>query len=181
MASVYDIIKGINQAAANAYDGSSEASYNPDGRARKVGLSREEGHYINDRRVMDGFKVSFHGPLLRINYQADARIKDVKDNGFEDEIVSKLQSIVKFLKKEYKDITGESLSLTLEGEHHILVQRISNYRTDVQAHCYYRIGALTDVVEVNDGTDEEKLDKAVRDWLSLGPKGRPKNDSRKGS
>ena len=41
--------------------------------------------------------------------------------------------------------------------------------------------AVTDVVEVNDGTDKERLDKAVRDWLSLGPKGRPKNDSRKGS
>ncbi len=33
MATVYDIIKGINQAAANAYDGSDA----------EVGLSREEG------------------------------------------------------------------------------------------------------------------------------------------
>jgi hypothetical protein len=62
----------------------------------------------------------------------------------------------------------------------MLVQRISNYRTDLQAHCDYRIGGLTDVVDVNEGTDDERLDKAVRDWLSLGPKGRPKNDTRKG-
>jgi hypothetical protein len=27
---------------------------------------------------------------------------------------------------------------------------------------------LTDVVEVNGGTDEERLDKAIRDFLALG-------------
>ena len=50
-----------------------------DGKARNAGLSREEGHYINDRRVMDGFKVPFHGPSLRVKYQAEVRIKDVKN------------------------------------------------------------------------------------------------------
>ena len=179
MASVYDIIKGINQAAANAYDGSSEEDLTADGRARTVGLSREDGHYINDRRVMDGFKVSFHGPILRVKYQAEVRIKDVKENGFEDDIISKLKDIVKFLKKEYKIITSDTLSLTLVGEHQILVQRISNYRTDVQAQCDYRIGGLKDVGEVSGGTDKERVDTAVRKWLALGPKGRPTNDTRK--
>ena len=178
MASVYEIIQGINQAAANAYDGAHEASLQADGKARSAGLKREDGHYINDRRVMDGFMVQFHGPILRVKYQADTRIKDVAKNNFEDEIGSHLQEIVKFLKKEYKAITGETLTLTKEGDHHILVQRMSNYRTDVQAHCDYRIGGLTEVIEVNKGSDEDRLDKAVRDWLSLGPKGRPKNDSR---
>jgi hypothetical protein len=168
MASVYDIIKGINQAAANVYDGAHEEELQADGLAKKVGLSREDGHYINDRRVIDGFKVNIAGPILRINYQAEVRIKDVANNSFEDDIISKLNDIAKFLKKEYKAITGDSLSLTLDGEHHVLVQRISNYRTDVQAHCNYRIGGLTDVVEVNNGTDENRVDKAIRDWLSLG-------------
>ena len=168
MASVYDIIKGINQAAANAYDGAHEAELQADGRARTAGLSREDGHYINDRRVIDGFKVTIAGPILRINYQAEIRIKDVAKNSFEDDIVGKLADIVKFLKKEYKAITGETVALTKEGDPHILVQRISNYRTDVQAHCTYRIGGLTDVIEVNSGTDEDRVDKAVRDWISLG-------------
>ena len=180
MATVYDIIKGINQAAANAYDGSHDASLQADGKARDAGLTRQDGHYINDRRVMDGFKVSIHGPILRVNYQAEVRIKDVQKNNFEDQIVSHLEDIVKFLKKEYKNITGDTLTLTKEGEHRILVQRISNYRTDCQAHCDYKIGGLPDVVEVNSGTDEERLDKAVRDWLALGPKKRPSNDTRKG-
>ena len=80
----------------------------------------------------------------------------------------------------FKAITGDTLTLTLEGEHQILVQRISNYRTDVQAQCDYRIGGLKEVGEVSGGTDQERLDAAVRDWLALGPKGRPKNDTRKG-
>ena len=65
MATVYEIIQGLNQAAANAYDGAHEESMQADGRARLVGLSREEGHMINDRRVMDGFGVRFHGPILQ--------------------------------------------------------------------------------------------------------------------
>jgi hypothetical protein len=181
MATVYDIIKGINQAAANAYDGSSEASMAADGKARTAGLTREDGHYINDRRVMDGFKVVFHGPILRIKYQAEVRIQDVKDNGFEDGIIRHLEDIVKFLKKEYKDITGDTLSLSKEGDHDILIQRISNYRTDCQAHCDYRIGGLTDVGGINTGSEEDRLDDAVKSWLELGPgKKRPSNDTRKG-
>ncbi|HHZ97558.1 MAG TPA: hypothetical protein EYN67_18915 [Flavobacteriales bacterium] len=182
MATVYEIIQGINQAAANgAWDGAHEESLQADGKARDAGLKRQDGHYINDRRVMDGFGVKFHGPILRVTYQSEIRIKEVQNNGFENDIESHLAEIVKFLKKEYKAITGDTLTLKKQGEAHILVQRISNYRTDVQAHCDYRIGGLTDMEEVNKGTSEERLDQAVRDWLALGPKNkRPKNDTRKG-
>jgi len=182
MATVYDIIKGINQAAANGgWDGAHEESLQADAKARDAGLKRQEGHYINDRRVIDGFNVVFHGPILRIKYQSEVLMKDVKKNGFEDEIIRHLEDIVKFLKKEYKAITGDTLALTKEGEHKILVQRISNYRTDCQAQCDYRIGGLTDVIDINGGSEEDRLDKAVRDWLALGPKNkRPSNDTRKG-
>jgi hypothetical protein len=182
MATVYEIIQGINQAAANAYDGSHDESLSADGKARSPGLKREDGDFINDRRVMDGFKVSFHGPLLRIKYQAEVLIKDVQKNDFEDTIVAQLKDIVKFLKKEYKAITGNTLSLTLEGEHHIRVDRLSNYRTDCLAHCDYRIGGMAPTGLPGTGGDAEepnrKLDDSIRNWLSLGPKGRPKNDTR---
>jgi len=181
MTTVYEIIQGINQAAANAYDGAHAEELQADGKARSAGLSREDGHYINDRRVMDGFGVVFRGPILRIKYQAETRIKDVKDKGFENDVAQHLQDIVKFLKKEYKAITGDTLTLTREGDHHVLVQRMSNYRTDVQAHCDYRIGGLKDVEDVEAGSDKDRLDKAIKDWISLGPKNkRPPNDTRKG-
>ena len=168
MATVYDIIKGINQAAANAYDGAHEEGLQADAKARSAGLKREEGHYINDRRVMDGFKVQFHGPILRVKYQSDARVKDVAKNGFEDDVIQHLEEIVKFLKKEYKAITGDTLTLTKEGEHHILVQRMSNYRTDVQAHCDYRIGGLNEVGTVEPGDEKDRLNSAIKDFLAQG-------------
>jgi len=181
MATVYEIIQGINQAAANAYDGAHDESLSADGKSRSAGLRREDGHYINDRRVMDGFGVSFHGPILRVKYQAEVRIKEVQSNGFEDDIGRQLKEIVKFLKKEYKAITGNGLSLTMEKEPYILVQRISNYRTDVQAHCDYRIGGIKEVENINEASPEDRLDSAIKSWLALGPKNkRPPNDTRKG-
>tara|TARA_R110000751_G_scaffold193941_2_gene299399 strand:- start:2112 stop:2666 length:555 start_codon:yes stop_codon:yes gene_type:complete len=180
MATVYEIIQGINQAAANgAWDGAHSADLAADGKARSAGLKREQGHFINDRRVMDGFQVKFMGPLMRLTYQSETLIKDVKKNDFEDTIISQLKEIVKFLKKEYKAITGNTLTLTLEGEHHILVQRMSNYRTDCQAHCDYRIGGLQGVDDLQSDDAKDRLDAAVKEWLSMGPKNkRPKNDTR---
>ena len=181
MATTLEIIQGINQAAANAWDGSHEESLNADGRARKVGLRREEGHLINDKRVSDGFKVRFGGPNLTILYQSEIRLKEVAQNGFEDGIIDMITQIASFLKKEYKAITGDSLTLTKIGEPSILVQKLSNMRTDVRATCDYKIGGLGDVDEVRAGSSSKNLDKAVRDWLALGPRHRrPSNDTRKG-
>ena len=57
MATVYEIVQALSQAAANAYDGAHDA----DGEAIKAGLKREEGNPLIDKRVMDGFGVKFHG------------------------------------------------------------------------------------------------------------------------
>ena len=181
MATTLEIIQGIAQAAANAYDGSHEESLNADGRARKVGLKREDGDLIQDRRITDGFKVRFSGPILTILYQSEVRLKDVAQKGFENDVVSMIADIASFLKKEYKIITKDTLTLTKVGEPSILVQKISNFRTDVCATCDYKIGGLGDVDEVERGSDKERLDKAIKSWLAQGPGNkRPKNDTRKG-
>jgi len=181
MATTLEIIQGIAQAAANAHDGSHDESINADGRARKVGLKREEGDLIQDRRITDGFKVRFSGPILTILYQSEVRLKEVAQKGFEDEVVSMINDIASFLKKEYKIITKDSLTLTKVGEPSILVQKISNFRTDVRATCDYKIGGIGDVEEVKVGTDKERLDQAIKSWLSQGPANkRPRNDTRKG-
>ena len=60
---------------------------------------------------MDGFGVKFHGPILRITYQAETRLKEVQDKGFEGEIEQRLQDIASFLKKEYKAVTGDTTNL----------------------------------------------------------------------
>ena len=181
MATTLEIIQGIAQAAAKANDGSHEESLNADGRARKVGLKREDGDLIQDRRITDGFKVRFSGPILTILYQSEVRLKDVAQKGFENDVVSMIADIASFLKKEYKIITKDTLTLTKVGEPSILVQKISNFRTDVCATCDYKIGGLGDVDEVERGSDKERLDKAIKSWLAQGPGNkRPKNDTRKG-
>ena len=178
MATTLEIIRGISQAAANAYDGAHEESLNADGKARKVGLKREEGHLINDRRVSDGFKIRFNGPLLTILYQSETRLKEVSQNGFENEIAGMLAKVASFLKKEYKSVTGNALTLTKVGEPRILVQKISNYRSDVRALCDYKIGGISGIDE-NGLPSEDALKDTYKKFLSLGPgKKRPSNDTR---
>ena len=86
MATVYDIIQGISQAAANAYDGSQYENYSYDGEARTSGLKREKGDPIIDSRVMDGFKVKISGPKLFINYQSEVPLSDFHNTKLDQEM-----------------------------------------------------------------------------------------------
>lgn len=175
-----DIIRGISQAAANAYDGSHMESYSSDGEARKVGLKREDGNPLIDKRVMDGFSVKFHGNKLCIKYHAEVKLKEVYAGSFESDTESMINDIAKFLKKEYKVITGNSLSLTPEGEVDILVQNTSRVRTWCQAHRFYNIGSINEVSAVGDPS-EDNMDKDFKAFLDAGgfQGKRPQNDSRK--
>ena len=48
MATVYEIVQGLSQAAANAYDGALDEK----GEMLEAGLQREEGDPILDKRVI---------------------------------------------------------------------------------------------------------------------------------
>jgi len=102
-----EIIQGLSQAAANAYDGAHDERYSYDGQSRSMGLRREEGCPIMDSRVMDGFKVRFYGDSMILSYQSDILLKEVYSGNFEQDIESMLNDIKKFLQKEYRAITGE--------------------------------------------------------------------------
>jgi len=171
MASTLEIIQGIAQAAANAYDGAHDESITADGRARKVGLKREDGDFLKDRRVMDGFGVQFRGPFLRITYQSELQLKEVHGNDFENDVSAMIQSIAQFLKKEYKTIRKENLTLTKQGEIDIIVQKISNVRSDVQAYCDYKIGGLGDVLGDSEESSADRLDDTIKKFLSEGRRG----------
>ena len=180
-----EIVRGIAQAAANAYDGSHDEKYSFDGESRKIGLRREEGDVILDSRNLDGFSVRFHGNQLCVSYQTDVRLKETHQNGFENEINGTIADIVKYLRSEYKDITGNTLTLTKEGESNIIITPISRIRTTVQAICYYNIGGLTEAEEVAAASPEDRLDDAVKKWLAIGKEQYPgalksKNVTRKG-
>ena len=184
-----DIIRGIAQAAANAYDGAHDEKYSLDGEAHKVGLKREEGDPIIDSRIQDGFMVKFQGPLLCIHYHGEIKIKDVHDKNFESDIEQMLSDIAKFLRKEYKKVTGNSLTLSKEGEPYIDVQSTSRVRAWVQAYCYYKIGGVADIERdpknEEGSSSEDRLDASIKKFLAIGKdtypgSKKPKNVTRKG-
>ena len=179
MATTLEIIQGISQAAANAYDGAHDENMSADGQARKVGLKREEGHLINDSRVIDGFGVRFAGNSLILSYQGEVQLKEVYDNGFEDEIEQRMADIASFLKKEYKAITGESVRITpvKDEEIKVLAQSVSRVRSFVQAYRWFKISGVDSEPILT--PSEDTIDKSIRDFLSLSSKKRPSNDTRK--
>jgi hypothetical protein len=164
-----EIIRGISQAAANAkHDGAHIGKYAADGVARTMGLAREEGCPVCDERVMDGFSVSFYGNLLCMHYHTELTLKELHNlKDLDHEIDSRINGVVKFLKSEYKKVTGNTLSLTEEGEVQSRAEYMSKIRSWVTAKKYYKIGGLTDV-EVVKAETEDKLDDTVKKWLALG-------------
>ena len=178
MATTLEIIQGIAQAAANAHDGAHEESLNADKKARKVGLKREEGHILNDRRVIDGFKVRFNGPLLTVLYQSETRLKDVVAKGFENEIVGMIGKVASFLKKEYKRITGRGVSLTKEGDVDARMEYMNRIRCWVTAYQYFKIGGIKDVEDVKQESGDN-LEKDFKKFLDQSSDKKPKNVKRK--
>ena len=170
-----DVIRGIAQAAANSYDGALDEQ----GQPIKIGLKREEGRPMIDSRVMDGFKVRLNGDKLIVSYQSDIKLKDVYKGNFQNEIESTMSNITNFLKKEYKSVTGSSLSLTKDGDADILVQNVSNYRTWCQAQMPFVIGGLNETEEVAAGSSEDRLDNSIKKFLELGKGPKPKNVTRR--
>lgn len=177
MATTLEIIQGLAQAAAHGYDGAHDERYSHDGTARKVGLEREEGDPINDRRVIDGFAVRFSGPQMIITYQSEIKLKQVYAGGFESEIERRINEVKKFLQKEYKAITGNSVTLRKAGEPKVLVQSSSRIHSWVQATQVFNIGSVD--AEGILQPSEPTVRDITRKFLEQASNKRPQNDTRK--
>ena len=174
-----EIIQGLAQAAANAWDGGHMENYSHDGKARKTGLMREQGIPLLDKRVIDGFKVKFYGDSMIINYQSDVMMRDLKESGFENEIVQTINEVKKFLQNEYKAITGNSVALTPKGDPKIIIQTTSRVRTFVQAYQHYTIGGLQ--MEQIGAPSEDTTRDVTKKFLEFAKAKRPENESIKAS
>ena len=178
MASVYDIVRGINQAAANAYDGSHDERFVEEGNEKVAGLKREQGCAINDSRVMDGFNVRMAGPKLIVSYQSEMPMAAFHNTKLDEELEQTYADIAKFLKKEYKKVTGDTLSLTEDGKVDFILQNMSKIRTWVQATKTYTVGNMKDVIEVAEPS-EDRLEDNFRKFLELSTDKQPENVTRK--
>ena len=179
MATVYEIIQGLSQAAANCYDGALDENGEP----LLAGLRREEGDPILDKRVMDGFNIKLYGNMMCLSYMSEVQIKEVYENGFEDKIEQQISEIVGFLKKEYRKIQGSDVTLTKEGEIDVRVENSTRVRSWVTAKCHYKVGGLNE----QDSLSQPSKDRLESNWRSFLNQGgwdgsggkRPQNDTRK--
>ena len=163
MSNIGDIVRGISQAAANAYDG----ALDEEGNKLQVGLKRDESVSISDKRVMDGFGVSFSGNVMNLNYHREVRNKEVMDDKLREEVETVIEEVASFLKKEYKKITGDTLNLKkLPGAVIGNVQTASRVRSWVEAQCSYEIQAV-DKEDLPD-TSKRDVDSAIRSFLEMG-------------
>jgi|TARA_R100000005_G_C4957101_1_gene175247 hypothetical protein len=171
-----DVLRGIAQAAANSYDGAHDENGNP----IEIGLKREQGHPVHDSRHLDGFQVRVDGNNLIVTYQHDLKLKDIYGSKLEDELEQTMSDITSHLKKEYKKITGNTLSLSPADEVNAHVQKISNVRATCTASKIYKIGELEDVVDKQEPS-KSKLEKNFKDFLDQGGWGsKPGNKDQQG-
>lgn len=180
---IEDLVKGIKQAAANAYDGAKDK----DGKPLKTGLDRD--NEILDSRTMrtiDGFTVKVCGPKkLCVTYHLQMMAKHklaALENKLEEEIESRIQEIVAYLKKEFKNVTGSTLGLKMQGKIEYEVEAVSMVRTNFKGICNYEI---TSSEEPETGEKQTKeLDKEVEKFLAVNKDEFPgakksQNDTRK--
>lgn len=147
--SVYEVIQAINQIAADSMD------HQYGGRETGV-LQREEGDFIKDSRVIDGFGAKINGKNLILTYHTEVNIKRSHEEGFEAEIEKYLDDLATFIKKEFKGDTGSTLTLKEKEEtYKAVMQQTSNVRTFVQAQKIWEIGQLKDLPDY----DEEQSDR----------------------
>lgn len=178
MATVLEIIQGLSQVAANSYDGATEE----DGTKKKTGLRRDEEVAIRDKRVLDGFKIKVHsGNKLCVTYTTEVLLRDIGQKGkYEDELLENVADIVAFIKKEYRKVTGSSISLSEIKDLKPAFEMIqtSRIRTEAKVTCHYEIGGLEDPSKEKD-TQKDKIHKAMEKWLAQSSDKKPKNDTRK--
>lgn len=167
---IYEIVRGIGQAVSLAYDG---PTYN-DEIDNKIGLRREEGNPLVDKRIMDGFGVKIGGRKLTINYHTEVPLNEIHRIGpgkFEDEIESMIEKCLAFIKKQFKATTGKALATkeakkTLKNgknvkDFDVFIQPISRFRTSVTAHKCYELTGIPEPEEYTSSiiADYEKYHK----------------------
>ena len=174
---VVDIVTGISRAVGDSHwDGATDEN----GETLEIGLKREKGNPNLDRRIMDGWDAKVNGETLIVTYHSELRLKDVyanKNGNLESELEQTMSDIVSFLKKQYRKVTGNTLSLKEKGEVDARVESTSRVRVFVTARKNYEISNMSDVEDVGQPS-EDGLDKNFRKFLELSATKRPKNDKR---
>ncbi len=171
---VVDVLRGISQAAAGMYDG----ALDDNGEPVKIGLKREEGNPLLDKRAIDGCKIRCSGNTLIVSYHSELLLKDVYSGNLESELEQIMSDIVSYLKKQYRKITGNTLSLKEKGECDARVESTSRVRVFVTARKDYEISNMDGVEDIMAGS-KDNLDKNFKNFLEKSSDKKAPNDKRK--
>jgi hypothetical protein len=178
MASVMEIIQGLSQVAANSYDG----AVDEEGNRKQTGLKRDEEVNIRDKRVIDGFSMRLHsGNKLCVSYTTEVLISEISKKGkYEDSLLQDVADVISFIKKEFRKVTGSSLSLKelKDPKPQFDFLQTSRVRTEVKVTCHYEVGNMPDVAGEKDKFRDGNMKKAEK-FLSQSNDKRPQNDTRK--
>jgi hypothetical protein len=176
MSTVEEIARGLSQVLADSYDGAQDEDGNPLDGGLKRGVFDAK---LTDKRVNDGYGLSLNGNVLVVNYQGEVSLKEIQDKNFESDVGQTLADVLKFIKKHFKTVTGNTLKCKPVGEINISVQSTSRVHTWVEAQMRYEIQGM-DGIDMKNPTGEELCDQSIKDWLSLGNKSKKsQNDTRK--
>lgn len=155
MSDILEIVNGISQALSEKHDGGAE-----------FGLGREQKVSMYEKRVNDGFGVSFHGNYITVKLHEDMPLEEVHKPDFETEIHQKMADIVKNISDKYKIVKKKNLSLKKCGDCNIVVQTPNRRRAFINAAQTY---------EFNTNEKEDKMEKSFNDrsdryakqWLNM--------------
>jgi len=161
--SILDVIQGIQHAMKYVQDG----AIDDNGKPVKIGLQREKGNPLLDKRVIDGFTIGFSGPYLHINYHTESSAKEKSDERYPEKIAGILEDIEKFLKEQFKNHTGKALGLEKEGSLQIQYFSINNNRHDVVATCVYCIKNIEKEFKNGDFVEKpEKVKRSIKEFMT---------------
>ena len=87
--------------------------------------------------MIDGWRKGCSGKTLIVSYHSELLLKDVYTKNLESELEQTMSDIVSYLKKQYRAITGNTLSLKEKGEVEARVESTSRVRVFVTARKDY--------------------------------------------
>ena len=155
MSDILEIVNGISQALSEKHDGGS-----------KFGLEREQQASMYEKRIVDGFGVSFHGNRITVKYHSEVPLTRVHHKDFKVDVESMMKDISKHLKEKYKQVKKKSLVLKEEGECSIMVQTPNRRTAYVNAAQTYSLG-LDESKDDMEKKFHERSDRFAKNWLHM--------------
>ena len=122
-------------------------------------INHQHRHHHLDQKL-------HHHHLPQLNNQPILSFDKLSDI-YEKITIKQINTVIdKYLKKEFKKVTGKELSVEKHGDMKMLVEEISKIRTQVTAQCHYKIKNV-DMPKLEDKKDVERAEQFQK-WLKLG-------------